>query len=75
MNATALGCDVINEAIEVLAAWRHEMDKANKSESPRFALCVAHYAGLLEMLEIVTGETCGEIEREVDEAYNRFYSE
>lgn len=71
MNATVLGCDVINEAVEELAAWRHEMDKANKSDSLRFALCAAHYAGLLEMLEIVTGETCAEIEREVDEAYNR----
>lgn len=71
VNATVLSCDVINVAVEELAAWRYVMDKANKPGSLHFALCAAHYAGLLEMLEIVTGETCAEIECEVDEAYNR----
>lgn len=72
MNATVLGCDVVNEAIEALVTWRYEMGKADKTDSLRFALCAAHYAGLLEMLEIVTGETCAEIDHEVEEAYNRF---
>lgn len=60
-------------AIYNLAAWRYEAINSELTEPHRYARYTDLYRFGVDLVKILTGKTCAEIERDINLIYNKEY--